>query len=180
MSEPKIVFVAALGRNRAIGLNGRLPWRLPGDLAHFRRATLGKPLIVGRKTWEGLDGFLPQREMIVVSRRNASLAEGALQADSPAAALQLGRERALALGAGEVCVLGGGELFAALLPAADAMVLTWVEAEPEADVWFPAFRPEDWREIAFTRPVPHPRDECAYTFSVLRRRFGKPAGFVPE
>ena len=193
MSEPKIntVFVAALGRNRAIGLNGRLPWHLPGDLAHFRRATLGKPLLVGRKTWEGLGGFLPEREMIVISRRGyearkweplsrdrmpkKNLAEGIVQvegvrqADSPAAALALGRQRALALGAGEVCVLGGGELFAALLPAADVMVLTWVEAEPEADVWFPAFRAEDWRETCFTRPVPHPKDECAYIFSVLQR-----------
>ena len=168
MKAPKIVLVAALGRNRAIGLNGRLPWHLPGDLAHFRRATLGKPLIVGRKTWEGLGGFLPQREMIVVSRRGVQ-GKGALQADSPAAALALGRQRASALGVGEVCVIGGGELFAALLPTADAMVLTWVEAEPEADVWFPAFRPEDWREIAFTRPVPHPKDECAYVFSLLQR-----------
>ena len=180
MPKIRITLVAALGRNRAIGLNGRLPWRLPGDLAHFRRATLGKPLIAGRKTFESLTGPLPQREMIVVSRQGAPLPEGVRRAASPQAALALGRERACALGVGEVCVIGGGEIFAALLPEADAMVLTRVEAEPEADAWFPAFRAEDWRETAFTRPVPHPKDECAYCFSVLRRRFGAPGGFVPE
>lgn len=172
----KLVAVAALGADGGIGRRGGLPWRLPGDLAHFRRVTLGKVLVVGRRTFEGLGGGLPGREMVVVSRRGAGRVSGGgggvggvWAAADLAAAEALARERAGARGVGEVCVIGGGEVFAGLLGRCAEMVLTRVEAEGSADVWFPEFAAAEWRRVGFTRPVRHPRDECGYVFERWRR-----------
>ena len=170
MSDARLVLVAALARNRVIGLRGGLPWHLPGDLAHFRRVTLGKPLMAGRKTYESIGGALPGRDMIVVSRRGVGAGARVWSVASLAAAVALAQERARAAAVAEICVIGGGELFAALLDDAQGMILTHVQGEPQGDVWFPQFAAEEWREISRTRPVPHPSDSCGYEFSTLRRR----------
>lgn len=168
--EVRIVLVAALARNRVIGLRGGLPWRLPGDLAHFRRVTLGKPLILGRKTYAGIGKALPGREMIPVSRRGMEKVDKVCPVTSVEKAIAWGQMRARELGVGEVCVIGGGQIFEALLEVAEGMVLSWIDGEPEGDVWFPDFNSSEWREVSYTRPVLHPGDEFGYVISVLRRR----------
>ena len=170
MSEARVVLVAALSRQRVIGLRGGLPWRLPGDLAHFRRMTLGKPLILGRKTFDELGGALPGREMIVLSRKKVAASENVWGAPSMQEAIDLGRERARILGVKEVCVIGGGEIFRASMEFAEGMVLTWVEGNFEGDTWFPEFSTDDWLEVSSTQPIRREKDEADYSFSLLQRR----------
>ena len=168
--KPRIILIAAMSRARVIGVDGDLPWNLPGDLAHFRRRTLGKPLILGRKTFESLGGRLPGREMIVLSRKDVNGNDGVWSAGSKSKALSLGCERAEVLGVGEVCVIGGGEVFGEFLVDADGLVLTWVEGKFRGDVFFPEFYGRDWEEISYTRPVLRDRDEVGYEVVEFYRR----------
>ena len=136
--------IAAVARNRAIGKDNQLLWHLPEDMKHFRETTRGKPVIMGRKTWESLpEKFrpLPGRQNIVVSRDPAYKAHGADLAGSLEGAL------ALAGGAEEVFVIGGEQLYRAALPFADRLYLTEVELEPEADAFFPELNPAVWQEV---------------------------------
>lgn len=143
MSQPRgtrITLVAAVAANRVIGAGGKLPWRLPEDLRHFKALTLGHPVIMGRKTWESLGKPLPGRENIVVTRARGY--------DAPGAHVAASLDAALALCAGEpvAFVIGGGELYAAALPMADAMVLTEIGRDYAGDAHFPAFDHAAWRE----------------------------------
>ena len=158
-----------MSRARVIGADGGLPWKLPGDLAHFRRRTLGKPLISGRKTFESLGGTLPGREMIVLSRGGVDGSGGICPVYSKKEALNLAYKRAEVLGVGEVCVIGGGEVFGEFLVDADGLVLTWVEGEFCGDVFFPEFCDEDWREVSHTRPVLREGDKSSYEVVELWR-----------
>ncbi len=126
-----VSLIAACDRRGLIGRGGDLPWRLPADLAHFKAVTLGKPVVMGRRTWESLRRPLPGRDNIVVTRRRGYRAPGAAVAASPAAAL------ALASGATEIVVIGGAQLYAALAPRATRLYLTRVEGEFAGDTWFP-------------------------------------------
>ena len=136
----RIHIVAAVASNGIIGAQGKLPWRLPQDLQHFKRLTLGHPVIMGRRTWESLGKALPERENIVVTRRRGYEAPGAAVASS--------LDAALALCAGEpiVFVIGGGELYAAALPLAAGLVLTEIHRDFEGDARFPTFDRAKWRE----------------------------------
>ena len=136
----RLFLIAAVAQNGVIGAYGKLPWRLPEDLTHFKALTLGHPVIMGRRTWESLKASLPGRENIVVTRIPGYEAPGA----SVAASL----EGALALCTGEpvVFVIGGAELYAAALPLADALVLTEIQRDYEGDVRFPAWDRSAWRE----------------------------------
>ena len=173
IKKVRIVLVVAMSRARVIGTDGGLPWRLPGDLAHFRRRTLGKPLILGRKTFESLGGKLPGREMIVLSRGGVDEREGIWSVGSKSEALSLGYERAEFLGVREVCVIGGGEVFKEFFTEADRLVLTWVEGEFEGDVFFPEFCDRDWVEVSYTRPIFRKGDEAGYEVVELRRSMGE-------
>ena len=136
--------IAAVARNRAIGKDNQLLWHLPEDMRHFRETTRGKPVVMGRKTWESLpEKFrpLPGRQNIGVSRDPAYKAHGADLAGSLEGAL------ALAGGAEEVFVIGGEQLYRAALPFADRLYLTEVELEPEADAFFPELNPAVWQEV---------------------------------
>jgi len=135
----RVYLVAAIARNGVIGARGKLPWRLPEDMKHFKRLTLGHPIIMGRRTWESLGGRpLPGRENIVVSRRPGYEAPGASVASSV--------EGAIALCAGEpvAFVIGGTEIFAAALPLADGLVLTEIDKDYEGDTCFPAWDRAAW------------------------------------
>jgi dihydrofolate reductase len=139
----ELFLIAAVARDGAIGRAGTMPWHLPQDLAHFKRMTLGCPVVMGRKTWESLPPRfrpLPGRRNVVVTRNTAWQADGAEAAPSLDAALErLRREE-------RVFVIGGGELYAQALPHADGMVLTEVDIDvPDADTHFPA-----WERGAFT------------------------------
>lgn len=132
----KVALVAAVAKGGVIGLNGTIPWRLPEDMARFRAATIGHPVVMGRRTWDSLpDRFkpLPGRRNIVVTRNPGWRAEGAEAARSLEDALELvaGEER--------VSVIGGAELYAAALPLADELLLTEIELDVEGDTFFPAY-----------------------------------------
>ena len=137
---PKIYLVAAVAANGVIGRDGQLPWHLPEDLKHFKRLTLGHPVIMGRRTWESLGRALPGRDNIVVTRTAGYEAPGAAVASS--------LEAALALCAGEsvVFVIGGQQLFAESLPIAAGLVLTEIYRDYEGDTWFPRYDRSRWRE----------------------------------
>ena len=140
----RISLVAALDRNRAIGRGNELPWRLPDDLGRFKALTLGKPVLMGRKTAESLGRALPGRANLVLTRGGRVPFEG-MQA---VASLDAALGAALAQGAGELCVIGGGEVYALALPRADALHLTHVDTVvADADAFFPAWEPAQWREM---------------------------------
>ena len=137
---PHVFLVAAVAANGVIGADGKLPWRLPEDLKHFKALTLGHPVIMGRKTWESLGRPLPGRENIVVTRSAGY--------DAPGASVAASLEAALALCAGEpvVYVIGGSELYAAALLFADGLVLTEIHRDYDGDTRFPDFDRKSWRE----------------------------------
>ena len=137
---PRIFLVAAVSRNGVIGANGKLPWHLPEDLRHFKKLTLGHPVIMGRRTWDSLGKALPGRENIVVSR--------SANRDTPGASVAISVEAAIALCAGEplVFVIGGAEIYAAALPLASGIVLTEIHRDYEGDARFPEWNRADWRE----------------------------------
>ena len=135
----RVYLVAAVAKNGVIGAGGKLPWHLPEDLRHFKKLTLGPPVIMGRRTWESLGKPLPGRENIVISRRTGFEAPGA----SVAASL----EAAIALCAGEpvAFVIGGAEIYAAALALADGLVLTEIQQDFEGDTHFPQWDRSAWR-----------------------------------
>lgn len=143
MSTPLLALVAACGRGRVIGIDNRLPWHLPEDMKFFRETTRGKPVIMGRKTWESLpDAFrpLPGRLNIVVSRNPGYHAPGAQVVGSlPDAVTAAG-------GAEIACVIGGAELYRQALPMADRLILTEIDQDYPGDAFFPAFTADEWTE----------------------------------
>ncbi|MDT8319603.1 MAG: dihydrofolate reductase [Xanthomonadales bacterium] len=162
-SEARITLVAAMGRNRAIGMAGEMPWHLPGELRHFKRITMGKPIIMGRKTWAAIGRALPGRQNVVVTRNPAFEAPGCDVAASLAEALEI------ACGP-ELVIIGGGELYVQALPLASRMVLTLVDCEPEADTWFPQWRAEDWEEVDRRDEPADEHNEYAYRVIDLLRK----------
>lgn len=143
----EVAIVAAVARNGVIGVDGDMPWELPADLAHFKETTLGHPVVMGRRTYESiaarLDGPLPGRTNIVMSRGDPDLPEGVVLVDSVEAAL----DAAAATGSDVVYVVGGGTIYEQFLPLADRLVLTEVDATPEGDTRFPAWDRDDWVEV---------------------------------
>jgi dihydrofolate reductase len=170
VSGPLIALVVARARNGVIGREGGLPWRLKSDLALFKATTLGKPVIMGRKTWDSLPRKpLPGRLNLVLSRDGTFEPLGAVVCQSFEEALEIGREQAREDGADEVCVIGGTALFELALPRARRLYLTEVEAEPEGDAQFPGFDEAGWREV---RREPHAAgegDDHPFVFRVLER-----------
>ena len=162
--------VAARARNGVIGRDGALPWRLKSDLAMFKAATFGKPVIMGRRTWDSLPKRpLPGRANLVLSRDGAFEPKGAVVCERFEEALAMAREQAEEDGVDEACVIGGTALFALALPKARRLYLTEVEAEVEGDATFPAFDEAAWREV---RREPHPAgdgDDYPFTLRVLER-----------
>ncbi len=147
--RPVISLVVARARNGVIGRGGALPWRLEGELAHFKALTLGKPVIMGRRTWESLPRApLPGRTNLVLSRDGGFEPAGAVVCERWDEALQIAREQAEEDGVDEVCVIGGAAVFALALPVARRLHLTEVEGEVEGDTSLPAFDEAGWREAA--------------------------------
>ena len=161
----------ARARNGVIGRDGRLPWRLSSDMSLFKTLTMGKPVIMGRKTWDSLPRKpLPGRTNIVLSRDGSFEPKGAIRCEDFSEAVQIAREQAVEDGASEVCVIGGADLFALALPRARRMYLTEVDADVEGDALFPPFDEGQWREVAREAHPAGERDEHAFVFRTLVRR----------
>jgi len=160
--SPALVLIAALDRNRAIGRGNALPWHLPDDLKRFKALTLGKPVLMGRKTAESLGRALPKRRNLVLTRSGRVPFEGMEAVASIEDALRLVE----ADGASELCVIGGGEVYALALPMATRMHLTHVEtAIEDGDAFFPEFDAATWRESACSH---HAADDThAFAFDFL-------------
>jgi len=161
----KITLIAALDKHRGIGANGALPWRLPADLQFFRQMTMGKPMLMGRKTWESLPGLLPGRPHLVLSRDSAFDAAGAQVLHSVGESLNQA-----ALHSDELMVIGGAQIYATYLPLADQLLLTEVDARIAADAWFPAFEEDDWLEVSREPHAADAENPLAYTFVRYLRR----------
>jgi dihydrofolate reductase len=155
--------IAALADNGVIGRDNALPWRLPADLARFKRLTLGKPIVMGRKTWESLPGLLPHRSHIVITRDPDYRANGATLAHSLEQAIEA------AGGVDEVMVIGGAEIYRQAIPLARRMYLTRVHADIEGDAFFPSYPASDWCETAREPHAPDARNPYRYTFIDLQR-----------
>ena len=169
-TAPKITLVVAAAENGMMGKNGDLPWSLPGDLKQFKEKTVGKPVIMGRKTYESLGRALPNRPNIVISRNPLYRLEDAKVVTTLDAALALAREEAARLSASEISVIGGAHVFAEILPRAERMYYTEVHARPDGDTLFPAFDRGEWQEVARTAPLQGPKDQYSYSFVTLERK----------
>jgi len=169
MGAIKLVSVVAVAKNGVIGRDGDLPWRIPSDLKRFKAVTLGKPVVMGRKTWESLPRKpLPGRSNFVISRSMPSAA-GAHVFDTVDAGLDAARGAAIEAGTDEVCLIGGAQLYADLLDRTDRIYLTEVDLEPEGDAIFPALDPDDWMVSQSERVEPSDKDEAGFTVKVLDR-----------
>ncbi|MDT8448760.1 MAG: dihydrofolate reductase [Wenzhouxiangellaceae bacterium] len=158
----EIVLVAALGRNRVIGVDGRMPWHLPADLKRFKAVTMGHPLVMGRRTFESIGRALPGRRNIVVSRTLVRAPAGCELAGSLDEALELA-------GDDTAMLIGGGELYRASLPRATRMELTLVDARPEGDAHFPVWNHAEWDVVAMSACRPDADNEYRLVFCTLVR-----------
>jgi dihydrofolate reductase len=158
-----LVLVVAVAENGVIGQGGRLPWRLKSELAHFRRVTMGKPIVMGRRTYLSIGRPLPGRTNIVVSSDRGFAAPGVVAAPSLEAALTLARADALRRNAAEIAIVGGAGLYAQTLALADRLVVTRVHLRPEGDTKFPSIDPDVWRETERSEHPAGPGDEAGIT-----------------
>jgi dihydrofolate reductase len=164
--------VIAAGQNGVIGRDGGLPWRIPSDLKTFRRLTMGKPIVMGRKTFLSIGRPLDGRDNIVVSRDPIFSADGVTVLTDLDEALVLARALARTNGSDEVMIIGGADIFAATLPLATRVYWTEVMGSPEGDTVFPALDPAAWREVSAEPLVRDPRDE----FDAVLRIYERVAG----
>jgi dihydrofolate reductase len=156
--------IAAMDSHRLIGRNNQLPWHLPADLQHFKATTMGKPIIMGRKTWESLGRPLPGRMNIVITRNESYIAEGATVTNSLDEALQTVRD------SDESVIIGGANLYAQALSMVDRLHLTRVEGEFEGDAWFPEFSEAEWVLSEVETHEPDEKNQYSYRFETYDRR----------
>jgi dihydrofolate reductase len=164
-----VAIIAAIANNGVIGDGNQIPWRLPGDFAHFKRMTLGKPLIMGRKTFESIGRPLPGRTNIVVSRQEGYQPLGVIVHPDLERALNHAQSIARQDRANEVMIGGGAEIYRQALEFADRMYLTQVELEPPGDTFFPSIDFEQWKPGGEISVAPHPEDNAAFRVRVYRR-----------
>lgn len=170
-----LVLVVARARNGVIGRDGGLPWRLRSDLQRFKAITIGKPCIMGRATWSTLPlRPLPGRLNVVLTRDEgygaAGEAKGALVCTDLDEALEIAREQAAEDGVDEICVIGGAEIYAAVLPRAKRLYITEVDAEVDGDTRFPAFDEDAWIEVSSEAHSAGEKDDHGFVFRTLERR----------
>jgi len=164
----KVSLIVAVSRNGVIGLNNQLPWHLPGDLKYFKSVTMGKPLIMGRKTFDSIGRPLPGRTNIVVTRDSQWHAEGVQVAQTLVQAMTLASLACAAAQVEEIMVIGGEQIYRLTLPVADRLYLTQVEAEVEGDAFFPAYYPDEWHQVS--EQLPEKTDTHPYRYLVLERK----------
>jgi dihydrofolate reductase len=160
----QVTIVVAASTNNVIGRQGKLPWRLPEDLRRFRQLTMGKPIVMGRRTYDSIGRPLPGRRNIVISRRRGLRIDGCTVAQSPDEALSL------ADGADEVMIVGGERVYEGFLPQTDRIHMTRVHASIEGDAFFPELRPGDWQVVSSEEYPATGERRLAFTFETLSRR----------
>lgn len=161
-----ISIIAAMGRNRVIGIKNTLPWKLPADMARFRQLTLGKPIIMGQKTFESIGKALPGRINIVLTREERFQAPSCVIARSIEQALQVAKNT----DAKEVMIGGGASVYQQFLPLADRLCLTLIEGEFEGDAFFPEFNYQDWEETERVENESDKDNPYQYTFLTLQKK----------
>ena len=168
-AEPIIALVVAKADNGAIGRGGDLPWHLRSDMRYFREITMGKPILMGRRTFKSLPRVLDGRLNVVLTRDRGFVAPDAVMAHSLKEGLDAARASATRTGAPEIMIIGGEDVFREVLPQADRIYLTEVHASPEADTWFPELEMGEWREVSREVHEAGPKDDHAFSFVVLDR-----------
>lgn len=165
----KLSIIVAQAQNRVIGINNNLPWHLPEDLRYFKQVTMGKPIIMGRKTFDSIGRPLPGRTNIVITRDGSYQPEGVKVVNSLEGARELAESICTIDGCDEAMVIGGAQIYEQALSLADRLYLTQVHADVNGDAWFPEFHPGDWMEMGrddFAASGHNPYD---YSFIVLQR-----------
>lgn len=166
-ARPMVSLIVAVARNGVIGHNNTLPWKLSDDLQYFRRMTMGKPVLMGRKTFLSLGRPLPGRTNIVLTRNPSWTADGILTAGSLDQALDLAARDLLGQESWEIMIIGGAELYARTLDRADRVYRTDVHMDPQGDAFFPALDPTLWQETSCREGAPAPDGTRTHTFRIL-------------
>ncbi|MDD2777011.1 MAG: dihydrofolate reductase [Gallionella sp.] len=161
--KPKISLIAAMAKNHTIGINNTLPWRIPADLQHFKRLTLGHHILMGRKTFDSIGKPLPQRTTVVITRNPELQIEGCLMANSLEAAI------AACAGETEIFIVGGAEIYAQALPYADTLYLTEIQQDVVGDAHFPAFKLSEWQEVSREAHQQETPQTLLYHFACYQR-----------
>ncbi|RZT21832.1 dihydrofolate reductase [Fictibacillus sp. BK138] len=156
-----ISFVVAMDEKLAIGKDNDLPWYLPNDLKHFKKTTMGKPIVMGRKTYESIGKPLPGRENIVVTRDQSYVAEGTTIVHSVDEVLKMNAE--------EICVIGGSEIFKQFLPVADRLYITEIHHTFDADTFFPELNDDEWNEVSRTTGIVDEKNKYPHDFVVYEK-----------
>lgn len=172
--NPKLCAVVAMDKNRVIGREGDLPWRLPSDLKYFKKVTMGKPCLMGRKTWESLPFPLPGRPNLVLTRNADYKAKGAELFSDMNAMIGRGYELAGAMGVADIMLIGGAQLYATLLPRCDRLYVTRVEAEVQGDAVFPKIDPQIWTQQSDEGPIQRPNDDYPFHVTIFDRVYPCP------
>lgn len=159
-----ISIIVAMSTNRVIGAEGALPWRISDDLKRFKALTMGKPIVMGRRTWESIGRPLPGRQNIVITRQDGFLAEGCDVVASPAAALEKSGD------AVEIMIIGGSQIYDLFLPKATRLLVTQVHAEIDGDAYFPPIDDAEWRLIDAEAHAPSEANEFAFDFRTYARK----------
>lgn len=166
----RIAMIAGVAENGVIGSEQTIPWRIPSDMAFFKRTTMGKPIIMGRKQYETVRRPLPGRANIVLTRQAGYAAEGIAVFADVDAALAHARQIADADGVDEIMIIGGGNLYAQLMERADRLYISHIDLSPPGEVYFPAIHPADWAVVDLPEVEPNPKDEASYRVKVYERR----------
>ncbi|MEP0233855.1 dihydrofolate reductase [Roseibium sp.] len=167
---PDIMMIAAVARNGIIGADNDMPWKISSDLKHFKALTLGKPMIMGRRTFQSLPGLLPGRPHIVITRDAGFDAEGADVVPSLEAAVELAEMKAGELGVDQIAIIGGGQIYKLAMDMAEQLEITEVQAEPGGDTHFPPIDLSIWEEVSRAAGDRTERDSADFDFVSYRRR----------
>ena len=159
-----ISFIWGQDRNRLIGADNALPWKLPADMAWFKKSTMGKPILMGRKTYESIGRPLPGRTNLILTRQQELQIEGCTVVHNLEAALAAVPE------ADEIMVMGGAEIYALLLDQAERLYITEIDAEFNGDAWFPEFDHELWQEVSRESHLPDEKNIYPYAFIIMERK----------
>ena len=167
--DARIALVVAVAENGVIGWQGGLAWHQSSDLKFFRKVTMNKPLVMGRKTFESIGKPLDGRDNIVITRNTSFESPGILVAANLEEALELAREEARTRGVDEISIIGGAQIYALSLPLADRIYLSEIHASPDGDTFFPEIDKSQWRETSRERHTAGPKDSADFSIVVLER-----------